>query len=88
MTDRPRAPSPTRVIAYADGEDLDASRAFYTDVLGFEVAMEDPVLGLTSPAGRGGHIGGDGDDGGGRAQEPYHRLAEDVVAPVWRMGSH
>jgi catechol 2,3-dioxygenase-like lactoylglutathione lyase family enzyme len=52
MTDRRRAPSPTRVIAYASGEDLDASRAFYTDVLGFEVAMEDPVLGLTSPANR------------------------------------
>jgi catechol 2,3-dioxygenase-like lactoylglutathione lyase family enzyme len=52
MTDRRRAPSPTRVIAYASGEDLDASRAFYTDVLGFEVAMEDPVLGLASPANR------------------------------------
>jgi catechol 2,3-dioxygenase-like lactoylglutathione lyase family enzyme len=52
MTDQVHAPSPTRVIPYADGEDLDASRAFYTDVLGFEVAMEDPVLGLTSPANR------------------------------------
>ena len=52
MTDRLRAPSPTRVVAYAKGEDLDASRAFYTDVLGFEVAMEDPILGLTSPANR------------------------------------
>jgi catechol 2,3-dioxygenase-like lactoylglutathione lyase family enzyme len=50
MTDEPRGPFPTRVIPYANGEDLDASRAFYTDVLGFEVAMEDPVLGLTSPA--------------------------------------
>jgi len=40
------------VVPYANGEDLDASRAFYTDVLGFEVAMEDPVLGLTSPAHR------------------------------------
>ena len=45
-------PSPTRVIPYANGADLDASRAFYTDVLGFEVAMEDPILGLTSPANR------------------------------------
>jgi catechol 2,3-dioxygenase-like lactoylglutathione lyase family enzyme len=52
MTDQPNAPSPTRVIAYANGQDLDASRAFYTDVLGFEVAMEDPVLGLISPANR------------------------------------
>ena len=46
--------SPTRVIAYADGHQLDASRAFYTDVLGFEVAMEDPILGLSSPANRSG----------------------------------
>ncbi len=38
-----------RVVAYADGDDLDASRDFYVDVLGFEVAMDDPVLGLTSP---------------------------------------
>jgi catechol 2,3-dioxygenase-like lactoylglutathione lyase family enzyme len=52
MTDQRHAPSPTRVIPYADGKDLDASRAFYTDVLGFEVAMEDPVLGLASPANR------------------------------------
>jgi catechol 2,3-dioxygenase-like lactoylglutathione lyase family enzyme len=49
MTDRLR---PTRVIPYADGADLEASRAFYTDVLGFEVAMEDPVLGLAAPANR------------------------------------
>jgi catechol 2,3-dioxygenase-like lactoylglutathione lyase family enzyme len=52
MSDELRPPSPTRVIAYANGDDLDASRAFYTDVLGFEVAMEDPVLGLASPANR------------------------------------
>ncbi|WP_217913780.1 VOC family protein [Miltoncostaea marina] len=52
MTDRDQAPSPTRVIPYADGRDPTASRAFYTDVLGFEVAMEEPVLGLTSPAER------------------------------------
>jgi catechol 2,3-dioxygenase-like lactoylglutathione lyase family enzyme len=55
MSDRLH-PSPRRVIAYADGENLDASRAFYVDVLGFEVAMEDPVLGLTAPAGRGGEV--------------------------------
>jgi catechol 2,3-dioxygenase-like lactoylglutathione lyase family enzyme len=52
MTDRLHAPSPRRVIAYARGADVDASRAFYTDVLGFEVAMEDPVLGVTAPANR------------------------------------
>jgi catechol 2,3-dioxygenase-like lactoylglutathione lyase family enzyme len=38
-----------RVVAYADGDDLAASRDFYVEVLGFSVAMEDPVLGLTSP---------------------------------------
>ena len=38
-----------RVVAYADGDDLGASRDFYVEVLGLEVAMEDPVLGLTSP---------------------------------------
>jgi catechol 2,3-dioxygenase-like lactoylglutathione lyase family enzyme len=52
MTDQLHTPSPTRVIPYANGGDLDASRAFYTDVLGFDVVMEDPVLGLTSPANR------------------------------------
>jgi catechol 2,3-dioxygenase-like lactoylglutathione lyase family enzyme len=52
MADQLPAPCPTRVVPYADGGNVDASRAFYTDVLGFEVAMEDPVLGLTSPANR------------------------------------
>ena len=40
----------TRIVPYADGGDLDASRDFYTGVLGLEVGMEDPVLGLRSPA--------------------------------------
>lgn len=52
MPDQRRVPSPARVIPYAVAEDLDASRAFYTEVLGFDVAMEDPVLGLASPANR------------------------------------
>lgn len=52
MADPLHASSPTRVVAYAKGEDLDASRAFYTDVLGFEVAMDEPILGLTSPINR------------------------------------
>ncbi|GAA1227514.1 VOC family protein [Prauserella halophila] len=38
-----------RIIPYADGDDLAASREFYVAVFGFEVAMEEPVLGLTSP---------------------------------------
>lgn len=39
-----------RILPYADGSDLAASREFYVEVLGLEVAMEDPVLGLRSPA--------------------------------------
>ena len=38
-----------RIVPYADGGDLDASRSFYVEVLRLEVAMEDPVLGLRSP---------------------------------------
>lgn len=52
MSDPTHAPSPTRVIAYPGGENADASRAFYTEVLGFEVAMQDPILGLCAPENR------------------------------------
>ena len=38
-----------RIVAYAGGRDLSASRDFYVDVLGMRVAMEDPVLDLQSP---------------------------------------
>lgn len=38
-----------RIHPYADGDDLAASRDFYVEVLGLEVAMESPVLGLSSP---------------------------------------
>lgn len=52
MSDPTHPPSPTRVIAYPAGENGDASRAFYTEVLGFEITMEDPVLGLCAPENR------------------------------------
>ncbi|MBB5959683.1 catechol 2,3-dioxygenase-like lactoylglutathione lyase family enzyme [Saccharothrix tamanrassetensis] len=39
----------TRIVAYAQGTDLPASQAFYTEVLGLEVVMREPVLGLASP---------------------------------------
>jgi catechol 2,3-dioxygenase-like lactoylglutathione lyase family enzyme len=42
--------SVTRIVAYARGTNLPASQEFYTEVLGLEVAMRDPVLGLASPA--------------------------------------
>lgn len=38
-----------RIVAYADGDNLAASRDFYVDVLGLKVMMEEPVLGLASP---------------------------------------
>lgn len=38
-----------RIHPYAGGQDLQASRRFYTEVLGLRVAMEDPVLGLQAP---------------------------------------
>lgn len=42
--------SVTRIVPYAQGGDIAASRDFYVDVLGLEVAMDHPVLGLRSPA--------------------------------------
>ncbi len=42
-------PRDGRPDPYADGKDLASSREFYVEVLGLEVAMEDPVLGLRSP---------------------------------------
>lgn len=56
MTDPLQIASPTRVVPYAAGKDLDASRAFYTEVLGLEVVMDEPVLGLASPANRSAQI--------------------------------
>jgi len=38
-----------RIVAYAGGDELAASRDFYVEVLGMRVAMEDPVLDLQSP---------------------------------------
>ena len=38
-----------RIVAYAGGHELGASRDFYVEVLGMQVAMEDPVLDLQSP---------------------------------------
>jgi catechol 2,3-dioxygenase-like lactoylglutathione lyase family enzyme len=38
-----------RILPYAGGDDLPASREFYVEVLGLDVAMEEPVLGLQSP---------------------------------------
>jgi catechol 2,3-dioxygenase-like lactoylglutathione lyase family enzyme len=39
-----------RIIPYADADDLAASRDFYVQAFGLEVAMENPVLCLQAPA--------------------------------------
>jgi catechol 2,3-dioxygenase-like lactoylglutathione lyase family enzyme len=39
-----------RIVPYVESDDLAASSEFYTEVLGLEVAFDDPVLGLRSPA--------------------------------------
>jgi catechol 2,3-dioxygenase-like lactoylglutathione lyase family enzyme len=41
---------PTRIVPYPSGRDITASRDFYVEALGLEVAMENPVLCLSSPA--------------------------------------
>lgn len=38
-----------RIVAYAGGTELAASRDFYVEVLGMQVTMEKPVLDLQSP---------------------------------------
>ena len=38
-----------RIVAYAGGHEISASREFYVEVLGMQVAMEDPVLDLRPP---------------------------------------
>lgn len=42
--------SVVRIHPYPSGSDIAASREFYVEALGLEVAMEDPVLCLASPA--------------------------------------
>lgn len=39
-----------RIHPYPNGSDIDASREFYVGVFGLQVAMDDPVLCLRSPA--------------------------------------
>jgi catechol 2,3-dioxygenase-like lactoylglutathione lyase family enzyme len=38
-----------RIVPYVESDDLAAASAFYVEVLGLEVAFDDPVLGLRSP---------------------------------------
>lgn len=47
---RNAGPMIRRIHPYVSGTDLTASREFYVGLFGLEVAMEDPVLTLRSPA--------------------------------------
>jgi len=38
-----------RIVPYVESDDLATSSAFYAEILGLEVAFDDPVLGLRSP---------------------------------------
>jgi uncharacterized glyoxalase superfamily protein PhnB len=38
-----------RIVAYAGGSEMAASRDFYVQVFGMQVSMEDPVLDLHAP---------------------------------------
>jgi catechol 2,3-dioxygenase-like lactoylglutathione lyase family enzyme len=40
----------SRIHPYAGGDNIAASQDFYAGVFGLQVAMQDPVLGLRSPA--------------------------------------
>ena len=67
-----------RIVAYAGGQEVAASRDFYVEVFGMRVAMEDPVLDLQSP-----------DDpaaeviiGGQEMQDPQPSFGVDVGEPA------
>ncbi|WP_406629935.1 VOC family protein [Amycolatopsis sp. WGS_07] len=45
-----------RIIAYVEGTDDAATRDFYVNVLGLDVAMDDPVLGLRGPGDPSGQV--------------------------------
>ena len=51
-----------RIVAYAGGRQLETSRDFYVEVLGMEVAMEEPVLNLRSPENPSGQVVIDGQE--------------------------
>lgn len=67
-----------RIIAYPAGENLAASRDFYVNVLGMQVAMEDPVLNLQSPDSSTGEI----IIGAREMQNPQPSFGIDVGSPA------
>jgi catechol 2,3-dioxygenase-like lactoylglutathione lyase family enzyme len=67
-----------RIVAYAGGDEVAASRDFYVEVLGMEVAMEDPVLDLHSPDDPAGEI----IIGAQEMQDPQPSFGVDVGEPA------
>lgn len=67
-----------RIIAYAAGSELAASRDFYVDVLGLRVAMDDPVVGLQAPN----HATGEVVIGAQEMQDPRPSIGVDLGDPA------
>jgi catechol 2,3-dioxygenase-like lactoylglutathione lyase family enzyme len=67
-----------RIVAYAGGNELAASRDFYVEVLGMQVTMEDPVLDLQSPD----HPAAELIIGAQEMQEPQPSFGIDVGEPA------
>jgi catechol 2,3-dioxygenase-like lactoylglutathione lyase family enzyme len=67
-----------RIVAYAGGDERAASRDFYVEVLGMQVTMEDPVLGLQPPD----HPSGEVIIGAQEMQDPQPSFGVDVGEPA------
>jgi catechol 2,3-dioxygenase-like lactoylglutathione lyase family enzyme len=68
----------SRIVAYAGGNDVAASRDFYVEVLGMRVVMEDPVLDLQSPDDPGAEV----IVGAQEMQDPSPSFGVDVGEPA------
>jgi catechol 2,3-dioxygenase-like lactoylglutathione lyase family enzyme len=68
-----------RIIAYAAGSDPAASRDFYVNVLGLQVAMDDPVIGL---GGADHHTTGEVMVGAQEMQDPSPSIGVDLGDPA------
>jgi catechol 2,3-dioxygenase-like lactoylglutathione lyase family enzyme len=67
-----------RIVAYAAGSDLAASRDFYVNVLGMRVAMDDPVVDLVAPD----HATGEIVIGAQEMQDPRPSIGVDLGDPA------
>src|SRR3954449_2985667 len=73
-----------RIIAYAGGGELAASREFYVEVLGMRVAMENPVLALQAPE----HPAAEVIIGAQEMQDPQPGFGVDVGEPAAVHAAH